>query len=120
MHITSIDFTELSLKLIFKLSISKLSRKAKTARRKQHYCCFTGGEPKQRMISTLLRLILEIQQLKMDPFLLVVFLFFSEHHLYCFVFPVKHDLANNSNLPLPVSRLLNILFSSLVVCSLAI
>lgn len=60
MHTTYTDFTEVSLKLIFKLSTSKLSRKAKTARRKQYYCCFTGGEPKQRMISTLLRLILEI------------------------------------------------------------
>lgn len=50
MHLTPIDFTELSLKLFLKLSTSQLTRKAKTTRRKHHYPYFTDREPRQRMI----------------------------------------------------------------------
>lgn len=49
-YLTPIDFTELSLKLFLKLSTSKLTRKAKTRRRKHRYPYFTDGEPRQIMI----------------------------------------------------------------------
>lgn len=117
MHLTPIDFTELSLKLFLKLSTSKLTRKAKTTRRKHHYRYFTNGEPRQRTIKYFAQThTRNVTKAKNWSFPARFFFPFLNTTSSAFFSPIKHDLANNSNLPLPVSQLLNFLFSSLVVC----